>query len=271
MKKITALLILLLLLVSVTYASTTLTFSGDCTVVGANGRTIRKSDVEIDEKGIVVVAENEKITAAGDGIRVIIGKGTIATLLDDGSVFTLYVVTGEGAVVTTSPRSIRIYTPTTLTEAENEGDYYVRSTEDEEYFFNHSSSEVKTYDAIRGTYTQVAPGSGYDIITKSTLSSEKEEEEKEDEIIEIKTEEPSPEVASLPRVPAAPVFAGVERTVTLIDEPVITEAEREAETAAESVSEGEKTAAEEEKKKTASSPSIRITQTLVDIDDENDN
>ncbi len=271
MKKITALLTLLLLVVSITYASTTLSFSGNSTLVGGNGRTIRKTDVTVDGKGIMVLAEDEKVTAEGDGIKVLIGKGTIASLIDDGSVFTLYVVRGEGAVVTTSPKSVRIYTPTTLTEMEAEGSLYVFSGESDEYIFNYTSSTVRTYDAIRGTYTTIESGKGLDFMTNKSVSEEDRKEAEESVITDsgIKIAEPDVAVESVPRVPAPPVFASVETTLTTPGEPVITENERTLTTPQEPVvTVKESTLTEEEAEVKTSYPAIRVTQTLVDIDDE---
>lgn len=271
MKKITALLTLLLLVVSITYASTSLSFSGKSTLVGGNGRTIRKTDVTVDGKGVMVLAEDEKVTAEGEGIKVLIGKGTIASLIDDGSVFTLYVVRGEGAVVTTSAKSVRIYTPTTLTEMEAEGSLYVFSGDEDEYIFNYTSSSVRTYDAIRGTYTTIESGKGLDFMTNKSVS-EKDKKDAGESVItgsEIKTVEPSPAVESIPRVPAPPVFASVESALTTPDEPVITENERTLTLPQEPVvSVKESTLTDEGAEVKAPAPAIRVTQTLVDIEDE---
>lgn len=271
MKKITALLTLLLLVVSITYASTTLSFSGKSTLVGGNGRTIRKTDVTVDEKGVMVLAEDEKVTAEGDGIKVLIGKGTIASLIDDGSAFTLYVVRGEGAVVTTSARSVRIYTPTTLTEMEAEGSLYVFSGDNDEYIFNYTSSSVKTYDAVRGTYTTIESGNGLDFMTNKNVS-EKDKKEAEESVITgsgIKPVEPAPTVESLPRVPAPPVFASVSGTLTTPDEPVITENERTLTPPQQPVvAVKESTLTDESTEVKTPEVAIKVTQTLVDIDDE---
>lgn len=271
MKKITALFTLLLLVVSITYASTTLSFSGKSTLVGGNGRTIRKTEVTVDEKGIMVLAEDEKVTAEGDGIKVLIGKGTIASIIDDGSVFTLYVVKGEGAVLTTAGRSVRIYTPTTLTEMEAEGSLYVFSGESDEYIYNYTSSSVRTYDAVRGTYTTVESGKGLDFMTNKSVFENDRKEEEESVITEggIKTAAPQAAVESIPRIPAPPVFSSVQGSLTTPDEPVITENERTLTTPEEPVvAVKESTISDEKSEVKTSSPAIRVTQTLVDIEDE---
>lgn len=267
MKKITALLTMLLLVVSITYASTLLSFSGDSTLVGGNGRTIRKTDVTVDGKGIMVLAGDEKVTAEGEGIKVILGKDTIASIIDDGTAFTLYVVKGEGGVVTEEKRNIRLYTPTTLTEMDADGGLYVYSGDDYDYVFNYSSSSVSTFDEIRRTYTTIESGSGLDFLTKKIVS---EEEKIENEITLIteswlkKRVEPTPEIEPLPRIPEMPVFVSVESTINVPDEPVITKNERILVETEESVV----TEEESDAKPAVPAPSIKVTQTLVDSEDE---
>ncbi len=265
MKKITALLVLFLMIVSASFASDSLSFSGNCTIVASNGRTVRKTEVVVDEKGLVVMTDDEKITAEGDGIKLIIGKDTIATVVDDGKTFTLYVVTGEGAVCTTSDRSVRIYTPTTLTEAVKKGDYYVRSTGDEEYIFNHGDEDITSYDSIRGTYTTIKAGEGLDSIKNRALRAEETREE------EVAASESVSTLDETVRVPAPPVFVTVEESVAAPEEPVITQAERTLTAPAEPVVEVKESSLTEEKKTTSSPSSIRVTQTLVDIGDESGN
>ena len=260
MKKITASLVLFLMIVSASFASTALSFSGNGTLVAGNGRTIRKTEVEIDEKGLVVMAGDEKITAEGDGIKVLIGKDTIATLTDDGKTFTLYVVTGEGAVCTTADRSVRIYTPTTLTEAEGSGDYYVMSTENEEYIFNHSDRDITSYDSLRNTYTTIKAGEGLNAILNKPLRAE------ETPVKEVTNEESAAPVTETVKVPAAPVFVNIEEEVNTPSEPVITQAERTLTAPEEPLVEVKESALTEEK-----TPSIKVTQTLVDIEDESGN
>ena len=168
MKRLAA-ITLLILVGAMIFASNTISFSGRYALVGSDGRTIRKTKVDIENTGVVLATGEEKATAGGSAFTLVLGENSLAAVKDEDSLV-VYLVYGTGTVVSKGEREISVYTPTTKVELKDVGEYYFISSEKEEKVYNFSSPNVELYDSIRGTYTTLSYDEGFDYIKNKKIA-----------------------------------------------------------------------------------------------------
>lgn len=207
MKKITFLFVLLFLVTITLFASETFTFSGRYALVGANGRTIRRTSVDIAKDGVILATGEEKAYATSTPLSITVGENSLVAIKEDDGL-TLYVIYGTAKASLSSNASLTIYTPTTKVVAEGEGDIYTASTDSDELTYNATLSSYTAYDSIRGKYTTVEKNVGYNYIKDVFFGEELEEKETEVKS-EEKEEEKTVEVVEEPSRPDAPIFSEI--------------------------------------------------------------
>lgn len=226
MKKITFLFVLLFLVTITLFASETFTFSGRYALVGANGRTIRRTSVDIAKDGVILATGEEKAYATSTPLSITIGENSLVAIKEDDGL-TLYVIYGTAKASLSSNASLTIYTPTTKVTAEGEGDIYTASTDTDELTYNATLSSYTAYDSIRGKYTTVEKNVGYNYIkdiffgegleeNKTEVKSEEKEEEK---TVEVVVEEPTPAVVE-PSRPNSPIFSEINVSINTPSMPI---------------------------------------------------
>ena len=269
----------MLFLVTITlFASETFTFSGRYALVGANGRTIRRTSVDIAKDGVILATGEEKAYATSTPLSITVGENSLVAIKEDDGL-TLYVIYGTAKASLSSNASLTIYTPTTKVVAEGEGDIYTASTDSDELTYNATLSSYTAYDSIRGKYTTVEKNVGYNYIKdvffgegleeKETevKSEEKEEEEKTVEVVEEPSRPDAPifsEINVLINTPSMPIFESV---VTSLNKPI----KPEFIMLDQSLSTPDKPVILDNAIQTITednfAPQIKITQTLVDTKD----
>ncbi len=207
MKKITFLFVLLFLVTITLFASETFTFSGRYALVGANGRTIRRTSVDIAKDGVILATGEEKAYATSTPLSITVGENSLVAIKEDDGL-TLYVIYGTAKASLSSNASLTIYTPTTKVVAEGEGDIYTASTDSDELTYNATLSSYTAYDSIRAKYTTVEKNVGYNYI-KDVFFGEGLEEKETEVKSEEKEEEKTVEVVEEPSRPDAPIFSEI--------------------------------------------------------------
>ncbi len=198
----------MLFLVTITlFASETFTFSGRYALVGANGRTIRRTSVDIAKDGVILATGEEKAYATSTPLSITVGENSLVAIKEDDGL-TLYVIYGTAKASLSSNASLTIYTPTTKVVAEGEGDIYTASTDSDELTYNATLSSYTAYDSIRGKYTTVEKNVGYNYI-KDVFFAEGLEEKETEVKSEEKEEEKTVEVVVEPSRPDAPIFSEI--------------------------------------------------------------
>lgn len=162
MKRLTA-AIMLILIGAVIFASNPISFSGRYALVGSDGRTIRRTNVDVEGTGVVLATGEEKAKAEGSAFSLILGENSLAAIKDEEGLV-IYLVYGCATVVSGDERDISVYTPTTKTTLSSKGEYHFISLDKEEKAYNFSSPDIELYDSIRGTYTTLSYNEGYDYI-----------------------------------------------------------------------------------------------------------
>ena len=275
MKKITFLFVLLFLVTITLFASETFTFSGRYALVGANGRTIRRTSVDIAKDGVILATGEEKAYATSTPLSITVGENSLVAIKEDDGL-TLYVIYGTAKASLSSNASLTIYTPTKKVVAEGEGDIYTASTDSDELTYNATLSSYTAYDSIRGKYTTVEKNVGYNYI-KDVFFGEGLEEKEEEKTVEVEVEEPTPVVE--PSRPDAPIFSEInvlintpsmpifESVVTSLNKPI----KPEFIMLDQSLSTPDKPVILDNAIQTITednfAPQIKITQTLVDTKD----
>lgn len=162
MKKRLLLSIILFTLGAVAFASTTLSFSGRYALIGENGRTIRRTSVELEDNGFIVATGDERAALEGKDFTIVLGEDTLATIKDQKGNRIIYFVYGYGTVINNSSSPITVYTTTTRAILSGKGEYAFVTEEGEEKVYNFASPEIETYDAIRGKTITLLRNEGYD-------------------------------------------------------------------------------------------------------------
>lgn len=219
MKRFVAILFVLLAATAL-FASTEFTFSGTYALIGANGRTIRKTKVEVND-GLFIATGKAPAAADTEKYTLFMGENSLAAITETESQTIIYLIYGKANVVidVKLPSPIAIYTPTTLTEVSAKGEYCAISTDDDEVFFNFSAHALRPYDAIRGTNVSISAAKGFDYIHNKSIpldySYSLSTDEKE-EIIRIPAAPAftSPLQKIVDNIPAKPEFAEVEQKLT---------------------------------------------------------
>ncbi len=177
MKKLAALLVLFLLFTSMVFASATFTFSGSCTIIGADGRIVRKGSVEADRKGVAVTTGGTGVDIYSDSLKLEVGEYSLLSLTDNDGEIIIYLVYGKVMVSGTKSTEIALYTPISLIETKLSGDggIYAVTTDSEEMTYNTTGITYTAFDSIRGKKTAVAPRKGYDYLRGELFNVEPEE------------------------------------------------------------------------------------------------
>ena len=177
MKKLAALLVLFLLFTSMVFASATFTFSGSCTLIGSDGKIIRKGSVEADRKGVAVTTGGTGVDIYSDSLRLEVGEYSLLSLTDNDGEIIIYLVYGKVMVSATKSTDIALYTPISLIETKlsGNGEIYVVTTDSEEMTYNTTGITYTVFDSIRGKKTAVASHKGYDYIKGELFNIEPEE------------------------------------------------------------------------------------------------
>ena len=162
MKRLTA-AIMLILIGAVIFASNPISFSGRYALVGSDGRTIRRTSVDVEGTGVVLATGEEKAKAEGSAFSLILGENSLAAIKDEEGLV-IYLVYGCATVVSGDERDISVYTPTTKTTLSSKGEYHFISLDKEEKAYNFSSPDIELYESIRGTYTTLSYNEGYDYL-----------------------------------------------------------------------------------------------------------
>lgn len=171
MKKIISLLLILIISLATISASTSLTFSGRYALVQENERRERRSNVDLKDTGIVMATSSEIASAKADNWAIVLGPNSMAALKTEEEVI-LYLVYGEvSLIVKENDIPITVYTPVTLTKANNRGEYYFSSSEKEECIYNFSSSSISLYDALRGNKITLEKNTGFDYVRNAFIST----------------------------------------------------------------------------------------------------
>lgn len=170
MKKIISLLLILLISLATISASTSLTFSGRYALVQENERRERRSNVDLKDTGIVMATSSEIASAKADDWAIVLGPNSMAALKTEEEII-LYLVYGEvSLIVKKNNIPITVYTPVTLAETKNRGEYYFSSSNNEECVYNFSSSSLSLYDALRGNKLTIEKNTGFDYIKNMIIS-----------------------------------------------------------------------------------------------------
>lgn len=178
------------------------TVSGKYVLLDAKSRPIRKSEVEINKYGVMLITgENSKSNVENEDIIITAGYDTTLSIIDNTTDLTVYNAYGETTIDTADVLNMKIYTPVTLIEGEIDGEIFVRSTNDEEVMLNLSNSKVVIYDAIRGQHTTIAPGRGYNYFKAKILA--------------VPEGKGKNEIEDFPLVPDAPTFKTVTPSVSI--------------------------------------------------------
>ena len=82
MKRLTA-AIMLILIGAVIFASNPISFSGRYALVGSDGRTIRRTSVDVEGTGVVLATGEEKAKAEGSTFSLILGENSLAAIKDE--------------------------------------------------------------------------------------------------------------------------------------------------------------------------------------------
>lgn len=162
MKKLTT-IILLTLIGALLFASNILSFSGRYALVGNDGRTIRRTSVDINGTGVILATGEEKAKAEGDAYSLILGENSLVALKDEDGLV-IYLVYGNATIVSKDQSEISVYTPTTLATLKEKGEYHFVSLDKEEKAYNFSSPSISLYDSIRGRYITLGYNEGYDYL-----------------------------------------------------------------------------------------------------------
>lgn len=182
--------------------ASTFTVSGKYVFLDAKSRPIRKSELEINKYGVMLITgETSKSQIENEDIVITAGYDTTLSIIDNDTDLTVYNAYGETSVKTEDILNMKIYTPVTLIEGEIDGEIFVRSTNNEEVMLNLSNSKVIIYDAIRGRYTTIAPDRGYNYFKAKILA--------------IPAGEGKEEIEKFPLVPEAPTFKTVSPSISI--------------------------------------------------------
>lgn len=177
MKKLAALLVLFLLFTSMAFASATFTFSGNCTLIGADGRIMREESADVDKNGLAVTTGDQDLVICSESLKLKVGTYSLLSLCDNGNETIIYLVYGEATVSALKASHIALYTPVSLIETvlSGDGEIYVATTDDEEITYNTTASAYIAFDSIRGKKISVAPQEGYDYLNGELCSTVPEE------------------------------------------------------------------------------------------------
>ena len=108
MKRLTA-AIMLILIGAVIFASNPRSGSGRYALVGSDGRTIRRTNVDVEGTGVVLATGEEKAKAEGSAFSLILGENSLAAIKDEEGLV-IYLVYGCATVVSGDERDISVYT-----------------------------------------------------------------------------------------------------------------------------------------------------------------
>lgn len=209
MKKTVSIIVLLILVISFSFASSPFSFNGSGTILGAN---IKKTGYRIDDNGIVIKTDNEVVVAESDDLSVRVESNSLLGIIVNGDDTTVYLIYGEAAVTNYSASKVKLYTTTTLIETGNQGDFYLISTDTEEKVINLTSSEVKAYDGVRGKFVLVPSLYLHDYFGDETYPQNGEGK------------------VSTPLIPATPVFVNTSIVLSVPNMPSFSESEALLET-----------------------------------------
>lgn len=131
--------------------------SHDFNLYDAYGKAIPNT-TPIDKGGYIVQTENSYVqfeSAYGDILLYPDSLFVVTSMdYDDASIYLIY---GEANFFIKEELSLSIYTPTSRLLTTNSGEFYVRSTDNEEWFFNLSSYTANVYDDISKTTSTLHP------------------------------------------------------------------------------------------------------------------
>ena len=219
---------MLRLIGAVIFACNPISVAGRYALVGSDGRTIRRTSVDVEGTGVVLATGEEKAKAEGSAFSLILGENSLAAIKDEEGLV-IYLVYGNATVVSGDERDIAVYTPTTKTTLSAKGEYHFISLDKEEKAYNFSSPDIELYDSIRGTYTTLSYNEGYDYIKGRKIEADENKRYLEtpihvltpvfiDEVYSYLTGSPDTPVLSISEqymtgTPDAPIFVKKESEV----------------------------------------------------------
>ena len=111
---------------------------------------------DINESGYIIRTQGEaKAFASQYGDIYLQGDSMLAVTGFTTADPTLYLVYGTANIVMKTDLTLSVYTPTSRTTIQGEGEYAFVSTDTEETFMNYSESSAESYDAMRAVRTEV--------------------------------------------------------------------------------------------------------------------
>ena len=111
---------------------------------------------DINESGYIIRTQGEaKAFASQYGDIYLQGDSMLAVTGFTTADPTLYLVYGTANIVMKTDLTLSVYTPTSRTTIQGEGEYAFVSTDTEETFMNYSENSAESYDAMRAVRTEV--------------------------------------------------------------------------------------------------------------------
>ena len=114
---------------------------------------------EIDNSGYIIRVTDESVKLSADFGDFALAPSTIFVIPEE-SDFTYYLVDGQLDIILSEPLEVSIYTPTSLTMLETEGEYVFVTDSESEAIYNFSKADIQSYDALTGK-TAVIPSMKY--------------------------------------------------------------------------------------------------------------
>lgn len=224
MKRFVAILMVLLAATTL-FASTEFTFSGTYALIGANGRTIRRTKTEVND-GLFIATGKAPAAASAEKYNLFLRDNSLVAVTEVENQTIIYLIYGIASVVIDMKLAnpLVIYTPTTLTEVSAKGEYCVISTDENEIFYNFSAHALRPYDAIRGTNVNISATKGFDYIHNKSIALDyayRMSVAEQEEIIRIPAAPvfTSPLQKVLDSIPSKPQFAEVDQNLVTTGTP----------------------------------------------------
>ena len=114
---------------------------------------------EIDNSGYIIRVTDESVKLSADFGDFALAPSTIFVIPEE-SDFTYYLVDGQLDIILSEPLEVSIFTPTSLTMLETEGEYVFVTDSESEAIYNFSKADIQSYDALTGK-TAVIPSMKY--------------------------------------------------------------------------------------------------------------